>query len=131
MKEELYCLKKAVEALIGNVDWDLIPRLGLGLGHSGSRARLKPRLDKGKSKMGVGSGRSRQAPPKMSWHLKRSGPSFEKGSTSSARPNGLQAQQQSTIAYKCRSRHRQWQQLNINGSSPATLHQKPCAESIL
>lgn len=88
-------MKKVVKALIGRVDWDLILRLGIGLGQSRSGSRLKLGLDKGKMRVGVGLGLGPtcQAQPKMRWHLKRTGPSFEKGSTSSAGPSETLTQQ--------------------------------------
>lgn len=103
MKEELCCLKKAVEAITGSVDWNLILSLGLGLAQENTNARsgLRPkrRLDKGKTKVGVGVGlgQTRQAQSKMHWRFKRTGPSFEKGSTSATGPVEMTAHQRQRV----------------------------------
>lgn len=70
VKNKLRFLKKAVEYMLCRMD----PKLGLCLGQndeSGFKLHLK--LDKGKSKLGLGLGRSGPPCPKIGWRLKHHG----------------------------------------------------------
>ncbi|KAG2670996.1 hypothetical protein I3760_14G113000 [Carya illinoinensis] len=95
VKEELAGLKRTIESLIGKVDWDLFLKRNLGLKNKGAP---KPRINKGKIKLGMDLGRSRQAHPKLKWRIKMNGPALGEGP---AREGGHWAVDPKTA-------HRQW-----------------------